>query len=177
MSTKCGGSIGYSNILAVHGIGSTDSCRLNAVNPILIIQRQRHVTGKVDARHIECGGCSLASNSCHGQSSRIGSNGRNGILQKGYLLNVALVDSIIDIVSHNIEIESATLSETGNGVALAGDTGNDTISGIASLGGLELSCGEVTCINLHIPHVRHTTGSDVHIVAASAIQNECVPSK
>ena len=70
------------------------------------------------------------------------------------MLNLAVGDTAIDVVGHNIEVERAGLGETSNGIALAGDTGNHTISGVTGFAGLELICsGGITGINLHIPHV------------------------
>ena len=100
-----------------------------------------------------------------------------GALVEGYFVNVTLGNIAISVVSYNIEVESTTLGEAGNGVALVGNTGNNTISIVASFSRLELTSGEVTSINLHVPQVRHTTGGELHVVAVGTIQNEGVPSK
>ena len=54
-----------------------------------------------------------------------------GALAEGYLVNVTVADSTVDVVCHNIEVERTTLGEIINGVVLAGDTSDDTIGCVA----------------------------------------------
>ena len=170
------GSIGNGYLLAVHGLGSADGTRRDAVNAILIVQRQCHIAGEVGTVNSEGRGYGLANGGGHVKSSRACGDNRIGVLEEGNFFCVTVSDSSVGVVGHHIEVESATLGKAGNGIALVGDTGNDTISLIAGFRGLELSGGKVTSINLHVLQVGHTTGSKVDIIAACAIQDKGVPS-